>query len=115
MQVTKQDTGRIYAMKVLRKDTILAADAVRHTLSETNVLRRVNHPFVVGLKYSFQTPEKLYMVMDYLSGGELFYHLSNVDRFDEERARFYAAEIIEALGYLHENGVVYRLVIMLIF
>ena len=108
MQVTKQDTGRTYAMKVLRKDTIIAADAVRHTLSETNVLRRFNHPFVVGLKYSFQTPEKLYMVMDYLSGGELFYHLSNVDRFDENRARFYAAEIIDALGYLHESGVVYR-------
>jgi len=108
MQVTKKDTGRTYAMKVLRKDTIIAADAVRHTLSETNVLRRVDHPFVVGLKYSFQTPEKLYMVMDYLSGGELFYHLSNVDRFEENRARFYAAEIVEALGYLHKNGIIYR-------
>lgn len=108
MQVVKKDTGRIYAMKVLRKDTIIAADAVQHTLSETNVLRRINHPFIVGLKYSFQSPDKLYMVMDYLSGGELFYHLSSVDRFSEDRARFYAAEIIEALGYLHENGIVYR-------
>lgn len=108
MQVTKKDTDRIYAMKVLRKDTIIAADAVQHTLSETNVLRRIHHPFIVGLKYSFQTPDKLYMVMDYLSGGELFYHLSNVERFSEDRARFYCAEIVEALGYLHENGVVYR-------
>lgn len=108
MQVRKKDTGRIYAMKVLRKDTVIAADAVQHTLSETNVLRRIHHPFIVNLKYSFQTEDKLYMVMDYLSGGELFYHLSSVDRFSEERARFYAAEIIEALGYLHRNHVVYR-------
>lgn len=108
MQVTKIDTGRTYAMKVLRKDRIIAADAVRHTLSETSVLRRINHPFIVGLKYSFQTPEKLYMVMDYLSGGELFCHMSNVDRFEENRARFYAAEIVSALGYLHENNVIYR-------
>ena len=110
MLVVKKDTGRIYAMKVLRKETIIAADAVQHTLSETNVLRRINHPFIVGLKYSFQSPDKLYMVMDYLSGGELFHHLSNVDRFSEDRARFYAAEIVEALGYLHEQGVVYRFV-----
>jgi len=108
VQVRKKDTGRIYAMKILRKDTVIAADAVQHTLSESNVLRRINHPFIVNLKYSFQTEDKLFMVMDYLSGGELFYHLSNVDRFDEDRARFYAAQIILALHYLHVNGIVYR-------
>eukprot|EP01095_Lingulamoeba_sp_RSL-Kostka_P006902 TRINITY_DN2189_c0_g2_i1.p1 TRINITY_DN2189_c0_g2~~TRINITY_DN2189_c0_g2_i1.p1 ORF type:complete len:680 (+),score=222.73 TRINITY_DN2189_c0_g2_i1:197-2041(+) len=108
MQVRKRDTGRVYAMKILRKDTIIAADAVKHTLSETNVLRRIDHPFIVNLKYSFQSEDKLYMIMDYLSGGELFYHLSNVDKFSEDRARFYAAEIILALGYLHKTGVVYR-------
>jgi len=60
------------------------------------------------LKYAFQTDDKLFMILDYLNGGELFFHLSNVDRFSEERSRFYAAEIILALGYLHHNKVVYR-------
>mmetsp|Transcript_28012 Transcript_28012/g.78346 ORF Transcript_28012/g.78346 Transcript_28012/m.78346 type:complete len:647 (+) Transcript_28012:89-2029(+) len=108
MQVRKKDTKRIYAMKVLRKEAVIAADAVKHTLSESSVLRRINHPFIVNLKYSFQTPDKLYMILDYLNGGELFFHLSNVDRFSEDRARMYAAEIVLALGYLHENLVVYR-------
>lgn len=108
MQVRKKDTGRIYAMKVLKKSSIIAADAVQHTLAETAVLRRIKHPFIVSLKYAFQTDDKLYMILDYLNGGELFFHLSNVDRFPEERSRFYAAEIILALGYLHHNRVVYR-------
>ena len=95
-------------MKVLKKEYIIAADAVQHTISESNVLRRIHHPFIVTFKYSFQTDDRLYIVMDYLSGGELFYHLSNVDRFEEERAKFYTAEIIEALGYLHDNNIIYR-------
>jgi len=95
-------------MKVLKKNAIIAADAVQHTLAETQVLRRIKHPFIVGLKYAFQTDDKLYMILDYLNGGELFFHLSNVDRFPEERSRFYAAEIVLALGYLHHNKVVYR-------
>lgn len=108
MQVRKKDTGRIYAMKVLQKSDIIAADAVRHTLAESSVLRRINHPFIVNLKYAFQTDDELFMILDYLNGGELFFHLSNVDRFDEDRARFYAAEIILALGFLHSQKVVYR-------
>jgi len=60
------------------------------------------------LKYSFQTQDKLYMILDYINGGELFYHLSDAERFDEERARFYAAEILLALGYLHSLNIVYR-------
>jgi serine/threonine protein kinase len=108
MQVRKRDTQRIYAMKVLRKDAVIAADAVKHTLSESSVLRRINHPFIVNLKYAFQTKDKLYMILDYLNGGELFFHLSNVDRFPESRAKMYAAEIVLALGYLHENQIVYR-------
>ena len=108
MQVRKRDTQRIYAMKVLRKDAVIAADAVKHTLSESSVLRRINHPFIVNLKYAFQTKDKLYMILDYLNGGELFFHLSNVDRFTESRAKMYAAEIVLALGYLHENQIIYR-------
>lgn len=60
------------------------------------------------LKYSFQTPDRLCFVMEYVNGGELFFHLSREKSFSEERTRFYGAEIISALGYLHQNNIVYR-------
>ena len=65
-------------------------------------------PFIVDLHYAFQTDHKLYFVMDFLNGGELFWHLRNDLKFSEKRARFYAAEIILALEALHQHGVVYR-------
>lgn len=89
-------------------DAVVQNDAVEHTISEKNVLKRISHPFIVSLKYSFQTTDKLYLVLDYLCGGELFTHLSSVDHFTEERTRFYAAQIVLALGHLHENGIIYR-------
>lgn len=72
------------------------------------ILEKLSHPFIVKLHYAFQTPEKLYFVIDFLNGGELFYHLRREQRFDEDRTRFYAAEIVLALEYLHKNGVIYR-------
>jgi serine/threonine protein kinase len=108
MQVAKKDTGAIYAMKVLSKDTVIARDEVEHTRSEQRVLGMINHPFIVGLKFSFQTPTKLYLVLDYVNGGELFFHLQNDVRFPPARARFYAAELTLALEYLHSLDIVYR-------
>lgn len=64
--------------------------------------------FLQQLKYSFQTPDRLCFVMEYVNGGELFFHLSRERVFSEERTKFYGAEIISALGYLHENNIVYR-------
>ena len=64
--------------------------------------------FFQQLKYSFQTPDRLCFVMEYVNGGELFFHLSRERIFSEDRTRFYGAEIISALGYLHENNIVYR-------
>jgi serine/threonine protein kinase len=72
------------------------------------ILEKLNNPFIVKLHYAFQTPEKLYFVIDFLNGGELFYHLRKEQRFPEDRTRFYAAEIVLALEYLHKNGVIYR-------
>lgn len=95
-------------MKVLNKKTIIERNEVEHTKSEKNILIKLSHPFLVNLHYSFQTPEKLYFIMDYVNGGELFYHLQKDRKFSEERARFYAAEIATGLEYLHNNGVVYR-------
>jgi serine/threonine protein kinase len=107
-QVRKKDSGCIYAMKVIKKENVIKRNAVKHTMAENRILKSLTHPFLVNLKYAFQTKERLYMVIDYLNGGELFYHLSQDDTFSEERARFYAAEVVLALGYLHDNGILYR-------
>jgi len=108
MQVRKKDDGKIYAMKVLRKDNIIAKKQVAHTKAEKHILEKVSHPFIIKLNYAFQTEGKLYLILDYVNGGELFWHLKNSGRFDEDRVRFYTAEIVSALGHLHELGVVYR-------
>ncbi|KAJ3051632.1 hypothetical protein HK097_007356 [Rhizophlyctis rosea] len=108
LQVRKKDTGRIYAMKVLVKKDIVERQEVAHTLSERNVLIQATSPFLVGLKFSFQTPEKLYLVLDYCNGGELFYHLQKETAFSEERAKFYTCELILALEHLHKYNVIYR-------
>lgn len=101
-------TGDVYAIKVLKKDVILAKDEVTHTLTENAVLQNTKHPFLTGLKCSFQTPELLIFVMEYVNGGELFFHLSRERIFSEERTRFYIAQITMAMTYLHERGVIYR-------
>jgi serum/glucocorticoid-regulated kinase 2 len=108
LQVRKKDTGKIYAMKVLKKQHLVARKQVAHTITERNVLEGIDHPFVVSLRFAFQTDEKLYMVLDYFTGGELFLHLKNEGRFSESRARLYAAEIILALECLHKNDIIYR-------
>ncbi|KAI9309974.1 serine/threonine-protein kinase SCH9 [Zopfochytrium polystomum] len=108
LQVRKRDTGRIYAMKVLVKKDIVERKEVQHTLAERNVLIQAASPFLVGLKFSFQTREKLYLVLDYVNGGELFYHLQKETAFSEERAKFYTCELILALQHLHNFNIVYR-------
>ncbi|KAL5336477.1 kinase-like domain-containing protein [Aspergillus crustosus] len=110
-QVKKKDTRRIYAMKVLSKKVIIQKKEVAHTLGERNILVRTamaSSPFIVGLKFSFQTPTDLYLVTDYMSGGELFWHLQKEGRFQEPRAKFYIAELILALQHLHDHDIVYR-------
>jgi len=108
LQVRKKDNGRIYAMKVLNKKNILDNNELEHTWTEKNILQKLVHPFLVNLNYSFQTSEKLYFIMDYINGGELFFHLQKEHKFTPERVKFYCAEIILGLEYLHNSGVVYR-------
>jgi len=108
MQVRKKDTGKIYAMKVLQKEAIINRNQVIHTRSEKSILQQVQHPFIVGLHYAFQTKDKLYMILDYVNGGELFFHLKHEGKFSESRVKFYTAEISLALAHLHELGIVYR-------
>ncbi|XP_052766750.1 RAC serine/threonine-protein kinase-like isoform X2 [Mya arenaria] len=104
----EKSTNHLYAIKILKKAVIIQKDEVAHTLTENRVLQTTKHPFLTQLKYSFQTPDRLCFVMEYVNGGELFFHLSRERVFAEERTKFYGAEIISALGYLHENNIVYR-------
>ncbi|KAF1843505.1 serine/threonine-protein kinase YPK2/YKR2 [Cucurbitaria berberidis CBS 394.84] len=108
MQVQKKDTHRIYALKTIRKAHIISRSEVAHTLAERSVLAQINNPFIVPLKFSFQSPEKLYLVLAFVNGGELFHHLQKEQRFDINRARFYAAELLCALECLHGFNVIYR-------
>lgn len=77
-------------------------------MSERNILKFTNHPFLVGLKFAYQTPDKLYLVLDFMNGGELFYHLQQAGKFSDARAQFYGAEILLALEHLHKHGIIYR-------
>lgn len=106
--VTKKDTGRMYAMKCLRKEMIEQRNQRAHTRTERDILAEAKCPFIVQLQFAFQTADKLYMVMDFVNGGELFFHLRKCTRFQEDRAKFYAAEILIALEYLHGQGIIYR-------
>jgi len=99
---------KVFAMKVLNKKTIIQRNEVERTKSEKSILMKLRFPFLVGLLYSFQTPDNLYFVMEYINGGELFFHLQKEKKFSEERVRFYGAEIVAGLEYLHSSGVVYR-------
>mmetsp|Transcript_9799 Transcript_9799/g.21211 ORF Transcript_9799/g.21211 Transcript_9799/m.21211 type:complete len:656 (-) Transcript_9799:1629-3596(-) len=101
-------TGETYALKVLRKDNIIKRNQVEHTKTERSVLGYVKHPFIVGLNMAFQTKDKLFFVLDYCAGGELFFHLGKLGRFPEDRAKFYAAEIVLAIDYVHSLDIVYR-------
>jgi len=106
--VEKKDTHKLYAMKSLRKDVILENDQVESTKLEKEILLKANHPFFVKMAYIFQTDQKIYFVMNFVRGGELFTHLQNEKRFPEERAKFYAAQIISAIGHLHDQKIIYR-------
>ncbi|ORZ01427.1 kinase-like domain-containing protein [Syncephalastrum racemosum] len=106
--VRKKDTNRIYAMKVLRKSRIISRSEVTHTMAEKTVLAKVSNPFIVPLKFAFQSPDKLYLVLAFINGGELFHHLQVEGKFSEERSRFYTAELLSALECLHGFNVIYR-------
>ncbi|XP_042213941.1 ribosomal protein S6 kinase alpha-2-like isoform X2 [Homarus americanus] len=106
-KISGQDTGTLYAMKVLKKATLKVRDRVR-TKMERDILADVNHPFVVKLHYAFQTEGKLYLILDFLRGGDLFTRLSKEIMFTEEDVKFYLAELALALDHLHSVGVIYR-------
>ena len=100
---------KIYAMKVISKDLIKEEADYRHIMSERKILSQdMQHPFLIKLKCAFQSESKLFIVMQYVNGGEIFFHLQKDLKFTELRAKFYAAEIVSAFAFLHSKGIVYR-------
>ncbi|CAF1266881.1 unnamed protein product [Adineta steineri] len=102
-------TGEVFAIKVLNKDAIIQNDDVECTMTERRILAlSTRHPFLTGLYCSFQTKERLFLIMEYVNGGDLMFQIQRSRKFDEVRARFYASEVTLALMFLHRHGVIYR-------
>jgi serum/glucocorticoid-regulated kinase 2 len=110
MLVKKKDdnSGILYACKTLRKAALVKRNQLAHTSTERTILQNINCPFLVHLVFAFQTVDKLYMVLDYMGGGELFFWLKKDRKFTENRVRLYTAEITLALEALHTADIVYR-------
>ena len=101
------DSGHLYAVKVLKKATSSVRTRIGSKL-ERNILAKIEHPFIVKLHYAFQTEGKLYMVLDFLRGGDLFTRMSTEKVLHEDEARFYLAELALALQHLHSLGIIHR-------
>ena len=101
-------TKEIFAMKGLKKDLLIEEDQIESTILEKEILQNIDHPFLCGLIFCFQTEDRIFFVMPFLSGGELFTHLKKFKRFSEEMVKFYGAQISIALQYLHDKNIIYR-------
>ena len=100
--------NQIYAMKVLKKEYVKKRKQEDHTKTERKILEKISHPFIVSLFFAFQDENKLYLITEFMQGGELFYHLHREKFFSIDRTKFYAAEIVLALEHLHRNNCIYR-------
>ncbi|ODV89261.1 hypothetical protein CANCADRAFT_58235 [Tortispora caseinolytica NRRL Y-17796] len=110
MLAEAKGSQKLYAIKVLKKEFIIENDEIESTRSEKRVFMIANkerHPFLLSLHSCFQTETRLYFVMEYISGGDLMLHIQT-EQFTPRRAQFYAAEVLLALKYFHDNGVIYR-------
>ena len=99
---------KLYAMKVISKKLLKKKNSIMYMKSERDILTKVDHPFVVSLFFAFQTERKIFLVMDFLGGGELFFHLKRRGLILEKEVRFYLAEMVLAIEFLHNKGIIHR-------
>jgi serum/glucocorticoid-regulated kinase 2 len=106
--VEHKDTKHHFAMKCIRKDVILEHDQLENIRLEKDILNTINHPFLVNMEFVFQNEHRIYFLMKFIKGGELFRHFVQVKRFPEDHVRFFAAQVAMALGHLHHHKIIYR-------
>ncbi|KAF5841276.1 kinase-like domain-containing protein, partial [Dunaliella salina] len=104
----KHSTGDLFAIKVMKKRDLIRKNMVESVTNERNILAMANNPFVVRFYYSFTSKENLYIVMEYLNGGDCYSLLRNLGALDEEVSRLYIAETVLALEYCHAQGIIHR-------
>jgi serine/threonine protein kinase len=106
--VKSKDDNNFYALKCMKKSNIAELKCETLIKTEKRTLEKIDHPFIIKLHLTFQTPDKLFLLLDYCNGGELFFHLQKKIRFSEELSKFYAAQLYLAISYLHFNNIIFR-------
>ena len=106
-KVRAKKTGKTYAMKEMYKTKIINKKSIHSVMNERKLLSELNHPFLVNMNYAFQDMENLYLVMDYLNGGDLRYHMI-VRKFTEIESKFFIACLLLSVGYLHSHKIIHR-------
>jgi protein kinase A len=101
-------SNEFYAIKCLKKRDILKMKQVQHIIAEKNILAEISHPFIVNMLCHFQDERRLYLILEFIIGGEMFTHLRSAGRFPNDVAKFYHAELVLAFEYLHTKDIVYR-------
>ena len=99
---------QIYALKTIKKSKLKEQKHIEHIKLERKILEIIDHPFIISLKFAFQTQTKLYLVMEFCNGGELFYHIRKRGKFSTKDGKFYFSQIVLAIEYLHSKKIIYR-------
>ena len=100
--------GKFYAMKILTKKNVKLRRQEVHTKTERDLMVKINCPFIVNIKFAFQDAVSLYIITEFMQGGEMFFHLHKEKKFSEEKTKFYVVEILLAIEFLHKNKMLYR-------
>ena len=106
--VRLKTNGKLFAMKILKKEAVVKRKQVDHTKTERMILEKLRHPFIVRLYYAFQDNDNLYFVTEFMQGGEMFFHLHRNPQYKDKAVIFYLSEILLALEYMHRKNIVYR-------